>query len=76
MHDVVDLLGPEAQEMHRDRKLGDRTFSDDTLLMRASPDHVGEFLAAPACSARRYGLELPYGKPQLLGIGQTANSNR
>ena len=44
-------------------------FADDTLLIETQSGHVTEFLAAVAKSGHQYGLELHYGKFQLLQVG-------
>ena len=72
MHDAVADLGPEAKRAYDERDLTDLAFADDTLLMGVSADHLSEFLRAVAVAGQKYGLELHYGKLQLVQIGTAA----
>ena len=49
--------------------MSDLAFADDTLLIGTMSGHVAEFLAAVSKSGHQYGLELHYGKLQLLQVG-------
>ena len=68
MHDAVDLLGPDARSAFARGDLADLAFADDTLLMGVSSTHLGEYLDAVAAAGRRFGMELHYGKLQLISV--------
>ena len=68
MHDAVAILDGPALEAYRKGELADLTFADDTLLLSTSSAHLQKFLSAVSISGQRYGLELHYGKFQLLGV--------
>ena len=68
MHDAVGMLSPQAREAYERGDLADITFADDTLLSGASPKFLAEFLQAVATAGARYGMELHYGKLQLLNV--------
>ena len=68
MHDAVASLSPQARAAYQKGELADVTYADDTLLVGVAPKLVAEYLQAVAQAGKRYGLELHYGKFQLLGV--------
>ena len=68
MHDAVSLLSPAARLAHTRGSLTDIAYADDTLLIGACPQHVGEFLAAVSTAGKRYGMSLHYGKFHLVQV--------
>jgi len=68
MHDAVDLLGPSARSAYLRGELADLAFADDTMLMGVSSEHLSEYLDAVACAGKRFGMELHYGKLQLISV--------
>ena len=73
MHDAIGMLSPAARAAYERGDLADITFADDTLLMGVSPQFLSEFLDAMASAGRRYGMELHYGKLQLLNVQCNCN---
>ena len=70
MKDAVSLLSPPAKASYDQGELADLAFADDTLLLGTSTAHVSEFLAAVERAGRQYGLEVHYGKLQLIQVGR------
>ena len=68
MFDAFDSLSHDARAAYEKGDLADITFADDTLLLGASPRFLSEFLSAVASAGQRYGMELHFGKLQLLNI--------
>ena len=68
MHDAVGLLGPSARAAYERGELADLAYADDTMLMGVSSAHLSEYLSAVACAGRRFGMELHYGKLQLINV--------
>ena len=68
MHDAVSLLSPAARLAHSRGSLADIAYADDTLLIGACPQMVGEFLAAVSIVGKRYGMSLQYGKFHLVQV--------
>lgn len=68
MSDAVAMLTPQARTAYVRGDLADITFADDTLLIGVSPAFLNEFLAAVSAAGQRYGMELHFGKLQLVNI--------
>ena len=68
LHDAVSWLGPEARAAHAQGNLTDLVYADDTLLLAASEDHLDEYLRAVVAAGRHYGMELHWGKFQLMPV--------
>ena len=69
MQDAVSKLSHEARLAYAANDLLDLAFADDTLLLGVSAAHLSEFLGLVAASGQQYGLDLHYGKFQLVQIG-------
>ena len=69
MRDAVALLSPEAKVSYDRGDLADIVYADDTLLLGVSAPFVTEFINAVETAGKQYGLELHYGKLQLLQVG-------
>ena len=68
MHDAVALLSPAARESYNKGNLADIVYADDTLLLGVSASFVTEFIESVETAGKQYGLELHYGKLQLLQV--------
>ena len=68
LHDAVALLGPGARNAYDRGDLADIVYADDTLLMGVSDTYVTEYLRAVMLSGSKYGMELHFGKFQLLPV--------
>ena len=68
MHDAVELLSPAAKESYNKGDLANIVYADDTLLLGVSAPFVSEFINAVETAGKQYGLELHYGKLQLLQV--------
>lgn len=71
MHDAVAGLGPEAREAYEAGNLSDVQFADDTLILGVKGAHLQEFTSAVVAVGQEFGLELHWGKVQLV----SANSD-
>ena len=68
MGDAVRELSPEDQKLHKDSALLALLYADDTLLVGYEEKPLQSFLDAVARAGTRYGLELHWGKFQLLQV--------
>ena len=68
MRDATDMLSPAAREAYAKGDLADIAYADDTLLVAVSQANLEEYLQAVSDAGTRYGLELHYGKLQLLNV--------
>ena len=68
MHDALSMLQGDAREAFERGDLADVVYADDTLLMGVSTLYLTEYMQAVAAAGRKYGMELHYGKFQLLGV--------
>ena len=68
MHDAVDMLPSQARSAYDRGDLADIRFADDTLLLGESPEFLEEFLRGVSRVGMDYGMELHYGKLQLLNV--------
>jgi len=66
LHDAVGMLGEGASAQYACGDLADLVYADDTLLIGINEDRVQEYLAAVYEAGRRYGMELHFGKFQLI----------
>ena len=73
LQDAVDLLGPKAAALHASGKLTDVVYADDTLLIGGTDAHLEEYLAAVCEAGKKYGIELYFGKFQLISTAGLAN---
>lgn len=72
MADAVAMMSPQDQEAHRKGQLFSLLYADDTLLVGEKQRPLQAFLDAVACVGRRFGLELHWGKFQMIQIGTAA----
>ena len=68
MNDAVDLLSPAARRSYDQGDLADLVYADDTLLFGGVDARVNECLHAVASVGRLCGMELHWGKFQVLGV--------
>ena len=68
MNDAVALLNEEDRQLLSRGCLAELLYADDTLLLSVSPASLQRFLAAISETGAKYGLELHWGKFQLLQI--------
>ena len=68
MHGSVDILGLDARSAYTRGELADSASADDTMLMGVSSAHLGEYSDALARAGQRFGMELHYGKLQLINL--------
>ena len=66
--DAVALLGDHAKAAYERGDLSDVIYADDTLLLSVSDAHLSEYLDAIAACGKKYGMELHWGKFQLLPV--------
>ena len=64
--DAVGMLSPEAREAYHAGDLAELIYADDTLLLGVSMKHVETYLQAVFMAGHRYGMELHWGKFQLV----------
>ena len=76
MHDAVEKLPPEDRELLRKGSLAELLYADDTLLLSVSAVALERFLAAVSSAGESYGLELHWGKLQLLHVRCTSAVHR
>ena len=62
------MLLPEDKELLRDGSLAELLYADDTLLLSVSASSLERFLKAVSTAGAMYGLELHWGKLQLLKV--------
>ena len=70
--DAVSMLGEAAKTAYEKGDLADLLYADDTLLMGIGAGHLQEFLEAIVTTGAVYGMELHFGKFQLLSVGGTS----
>ena len=68
MHDAVFSLSGSAKSAYEAGELADVVYADDTLLIGASSAHMTEYLNAICTAGRDLGMELHWGKFQLLPV--------
>jgi hypothetical protein len=68
MRDAADSLPPEDQESLRRGTLAELLYADDTLLLSVSGKSLERFLVAVSTAGAAYGLELHWGKLQLISV--------
>ena len=66
LHDAVGLLGPSAAQLYSTGDLADLVYADDTLIIGVDRLHIEEYLQAVYVAGQRYGMELHFGKLQLI----------
>ena len=66
LQDAVDILNDVASAQYSKGDLADVLYADDTLLLGICDGHLEEFLRAVYEAGRRYGMELHFGKFQLI----------
>ena len=69
MDDAYKQLGIDAQAEHRQGRLYDVLYADDTLIIGANSVFVTELALAVESAGSRYGMLLHWGKTQLVSIG-------
>jgi len=68
MQDATDKLSPEDKRHLQDGSLAELLYADDTLLLSVSARSLERFLEAVSSAGSAYGLELHWGKLQLIKI--------
>ena len=68
LQEAVCLLGPGARRAYDQGDFADVVYADDTLLMGGDDQHLNEYLHAVATAGGKYGMELHWGKFQVLAI--------
>ena len=68
MQDAADMLPLEDRELLRQGSLAELLYADDTLLLSVSAKSLERFLAAVSSAGATYGLELHWGKLQLIKV--------
>ena len=68
MVDAVGLLSPSDQEFVRSGSLAELLYADDTLLLSADAQSLQRFLRSVSAAGATYGLELHWGKLQLMRV--------
>ena len=68
IHDAMALLGKDAKEAYEIGTLSDIEFADDTMLMGVNHIFLQEFTDAVEKVGREFGLELHWGKVQLVNV--------
>ena len=68
MHDAVALLGKDAKEAYEIGTLSDIEFADDTMIMVVKHIFLQGFTDAVEKVGREFGLELHWGKVQLVNV--------
>ena len=71
LHDAVSWLSPEARAAYTQGDLSDLVYADDTLLISVLDKHLSEYLRAVTAAGRDYGMQLHWGKFQLLPVNGT-----
>ena len=74
--DAVRELSPEDQKLHNDGQLLALLYADDTLLVGYQEKPLQSFLDSVARVGARYGLELHWGKFQLLQVNTDKHLRR
>ena len=68
MTDAIGLLSPDDLNRFHEGALAELLYADDTLLLGVSADALERFLAAVNTAGGMYGLELHWGKLQLMQV--------
>ena len=68
LHDAVSWLSPGAQAAYAAGDLAELVYADDTLLISVQTCHLDEYLRAVVAAGRDYGMDLHWGKFQLLPV--------
>ena len=68
MSDARNRLGTDAWQSCCRDDLSDVLFADDTLLISASPEHLTEYMREITFCGSQFGLQVHWGKVQLLKI--------
>jgi hypothetical protein len=68
MQDAYDSLSPAAKSAHHRQNLGDVLYADDTLILGACAAHVEEYMQAIEQRGMRDGLQMHWGKVQLVQV--------
>ena len=71
MTDASRMLSPEAANAYERGRLSDILFADDTLLMGIEGAHLEEYTARVEEAGREFGLQLHWGKVQLVRVRST-----
>ena len=66
LHDAVQMLRGSAKAQYSTGDLADLVYADDTLLIGITEQSIQEYLAAIYKAGQRYGMELHFGKFQLI----------
>ena len=69
MQDASMALPTSDQRLLKEGNLGELLYADDTLLLSVSLASVSRFMATVSACGKRHGLELHWGKLQLLQVG-------
>ena len=76
MQDAADKLPPDDQVLLKRGCLAELLYADDTLLLSVSANSLERFLAAVSSAGATYGLELHWGKLQLIKVRCSAAVHR
>ena len=68
LHDATSTLSPGASNAYARGDLSDVVYADDTLLLGVSDEHLQEYLNAVVKAGKMYGMQMHFGKFQLLPI--------
>ena len=68
MEDAAQKLPPQDRERLDGGSLAELLYADDTLLLSVSAKSLERFLSAVSCAGANYGLELHWGKLQLIKV--------
>ena len=68
MNDAAAQLNAEDQQQLQKGLLAELLYADDTLLLGVSAQSLERFLVAVSAEGGKYGLELHYGKLQLMQV--------
>ena len=68
MHDAAAKLPDKEKERLLNGDLAELLYADDTLLLSVSADSLQMFLGAVSSAGAEYGLQLHWGKFQLLQV--------
>ena len=66
LHDAVGLHGPSAARLYSTGDPVDLVYAGDTLIIGVDRLHIEEYLQAVYVAGQRYGMELHFGKFQLI----------
>ena len=68
MRDAIHRLPAKEKEAMKREDMAELLYADDTLLLSVSADSLEKFLACVSQAGAEYGLQLHFGKFQLLHI--------